>query len=225
MQKGRKTETREVPVPGDLLNKQQSEGPSWYEKHHYALDFWIKIAGVLAAVATLIFFYFQLDGLERQNQAVWYSNRPTLRLLPIAPRNDIRPLEGTVQTPAGLSPNAMGYSQLTIKLENTGISAARLDSISYELVVAHQRIDSAFYKPFAISPSDVLAEKPKIVLLNDQRNLMRIRVSYGWDRPDPPSAEFTLEQHLLFESHPYGWSVEYLATNDYADLMAELLKQ
>jgi len=202
-------------------DKQNEAGLTKFQK----IDIKLKIAGVVLALATLAIFYCQFRGLRDQTKAVWYSNRPALRIHPIEAEKDIQPYTGVVKTPVRSFSDSTLFSLLTFTIENEGNSPALIDAIYYELARENTLMsDTVSYCVLPVSPNDVVAETMKLLLRKDKRSIFAITIVYDWEKPAGMNDKFRLNKYFIAYYAEDSWHVRILSSAQYSVERANFLK-
>jgi len=197
----------------------------WIEKYHRSLDLAIKIVGVAAAVAAAVFVLCQIHQMRRQTKAIWYANRPALRIHPIDAQKDIQPYGGIVKTPMGSFSDSTLFFELTTSIENAGNSPALIDTIYYELADQDAVIsDTASYCVLPLSPKDVVAETMKLLLRKDKRSIFAITIVYYWEKRADKNDNFRLNKYFIAYYAEDSWHVRILSSAQYSLERANFLK-
>jgi len=193
-------------------DKQNEAGLTKFQK----IDIRLKIVGTVLALATLAIFYCQFRGLRDQTKAIWYSNRPALRIHPIEAEKDIRPYTGVVKSPVGSFSDSTLFSLLTFTIENEGNSPALIDTIYYELARQNTLMsDTVSYCVLPLSPKDVVAETMKLLLRKDRRSIFAITIVYDWEKPVATNEKFRLDKYFIAYHAEDCWHVNILSSEQY----------
>ncbi len=188
----------------------------WIEKYHRSLDLAIKIVGVVAAVAAAIFVLCQIDQITRQTKAIWYSNRPVLRIAPIDPSRDIQPFKGEITRSGGTFFDSTHYSKLSFTIENVGNTPASVDKIYYELVTRDTVVcHTSSYGDLPSLPKDRAVAPMYLLLPKGETNIFKIEITYNWERPVDVDEKFILEKHFVADYAQESWQLKILSSEQY----------
>jgi len=197
----------------------------WIEKYHRSLDLAIKIVGVAAAVVGAVFVLRQIDQITRQTKAIWYANRPVLKIAPIHPSRDIQAFTGEIERSGGTFFDSTHYSKLSFTIENVGKTPASVDKICYELATRDTIIrDTSSHGDLASLPEDRAVAPMYLLLTKGQTNIFEIRIVYNWEKPVDLDEKFTVKKYFLADYANRSWQVKILSSEQYRAEKEELCR-
>ncbi|MEE9442098.1 MAG: hypothetical protein V3V99_05465 [candidate division Zixibacteria bacterium] len=133
----------------------------------------VSIAVPLIMVAAV---YYQIEGIQDQNEAIMYSNRPIVTIKSLE-RKDI------ISTPGDQRENYEG-KKLNFSIRNEGNSPAYLDLTSFMIVtgnIGERRIVDASN---ILSSGAMITNPYQTYLLKGQDCYIKYTVKYEWRRPN-----------------------------------------
>ena len=165
-----------------------------FGKYKDSIDTIVKIIGIGVALTTLILIKCQIDGITKQNKAIWYSNRPILRILPIKPDKDLMLSTKNVNP----FPDSTSKYELKLTIENVGNTPASFGSVYYEAV--HEKVemsDTVNHDGIILPPKDRLAEIAILRLSINKSTIFKFHISYFWEKSVDRSEIFNYKRYYL----------------------------
>ena len=209
----------------------------WIRKYKDAIEIASFIVGVTVALASLWYMQAQLDQLvandevaseqtsllSEQVQAMWYGNRPILRISAFDARKDVirysEPwIVGIIDTlpRADTIHDVSKLYSLHYKIENVGPSPAIIDTIyTYVTYTANDIIgcddltleESNPWGDLEMSPRDIQVFQTDLPLIAGPVNWVKLVVIYRWDGPTGVNSRLVVKKCLRALQEDSDWHI------------------
>ncbi len=187
-------------------------------EHKDSIDTIVKITGICVALITLILIKCQIDGISKQNNAIWYSNRPILRILPIKPATDLHLFSQNI---VPLPDSTLRYV-LNLTIENVGYTPASFDTVFYEAVDErglYSNTDSQ--EGIILPPEDKIVKSVALYLSIPQSSIFRFNISYSWEKSNDIFDVFNYEKYYVAKYINDSWRIKLLSRKEYSSRKAD----
>ncbi|GEM_PF-3904563 len=172
--------------------------------------------GITTGLFTLCAIRDQVNTAMKQTEAVWYSNRPLLKLDAFDPRKDITPILDTVSLSTGERvTDSTRYFALHFTIRNVGNSPATIDTIHYSSVAAGVVVkDTSIYTNIVVTPTDLIAVVSNLAVVKGLKTLFNINFAYYWEqRSAGPPMYFSKHYSVAYKNG--AWSVTIIPSETF----------
>lgn len=157
----------------------------------------------------------QTSLLAKQVEAIWYNNRPILRIRPTDPKKDITEF---------IYHDTAAFHVLHVTVENVGPTPAIIRSVHTQVVYdVGSFADTTTFMDLMLSPTDRQSMELAAPLLLDRENYLKMVVTYSWDRADAPEEKFLVPKYFKIYHRDAMWHIYKLDAEKFNEVAKQHL--